>query len=74
MSFANYAAGAIMMPYGAFLRPASASLFDRPLCAEFGANVEQVAHRLRRWPAGRRAFPSSCYASTLPGTSQTLAE
>jgi predicted transcriptional regulator/transcriptional regulator with XRE-family HTH domain len=46
MSFANYAAGAIMMPYGAFLAAAERFRWsiDR-LCAEFGANVEQVAHR-----------------------------
>lgn len=47
MSFANYAAGAIMMPYGKFLAAAEEHRYaiDR-LCAEFGANVEQVAHRL----------------------------
>ncbi|HEX6071579.1 MAG TPA: short-chain fatty acyl-CoA regulator family protein [Sphingomicrobium sp.] len=47
MSFANYAAGAIMMPYGKFLRAAEEQRYaiDR-LCAQFGANVEQVAHRL----------------------------
>ncbi|MFC7536265.1 short-chain fatty acyl-CoA regulator family protein [Sphingomonas sp. GCM10030256] len=46
MSFANYAAGAIMMPYGKFLRAAEQHRYalDR-LCADFGANVEQVAHR-----------------------------
>jgi len=46
MSFANYAAGAIMMPYGTFLAAAERYRWsiDR-LCAEFGANVEQVAHR-----------------------------
>jgi predicted transcriptional regulator len=46
-SLANYAAGAIMMPYGRFLRAAEEHRYaiDR-LCAEFGANVEQVAHRL----------------------------
>ena len=46
MSFANYAAGAIMMPYGKFLGAAERYRWsiDR-LCAEFGANVEQVAHR-----------------------------
>jgi hypothetical protein len=46
MSFANYAAGAIMMPYGTFLAAAERFRYsiDR-LCAEFGANVEQVAHR-----------------------------
>ena len=47
MSFANYAAGAIMMPYGKFLRAAEEHRYaiDR-LCGQFGANVEQVAHRL----------------------------
>jgi predicted transcriptional regulator/DNA-binding XRE family transcriptional regulator len=47
MSLANYAAGAIMMPYGRFLRACEEMRYsiDR-LCGEFGANVEQVAHRL----------------------------
>ncbi|MCL6741635.1 short-chain fatty acyl-CoA regulator family protein [Sphingomonas sp. RB56-2] len=47
MSLANYAAGAIMMPYGRFLASAEQYRFsiDR-LCGEYGANVEQVAHRL----------------------------
>ena len=47
MSFANYAAGAIMMPYGKFLRAAEEHRYalDR-LTAQFGANIEQVAHRL----------------------------
>ena len=47
MSFANYAAGAIIMPYGRFLRAAEEHRYalDR-LCAQFGANIEQVAHRL----------------------------
>lgn len=46
MSFANYAAGAIMMPYGRFLRAAEEHRYaiDR-LCGQFGANVEQIAHR-----------------------------
>src|SRR6478735_4283905 len=46
MSLANYAAGAIMMPYGRFLRACEATHYsiDR-LCGEYGANVEQVAHR-----------------------------
>ena len=46
MSLANYAAGAIMMPYGRFLKSAEQLRYsiDR-LCGEFGANVEQVAHR-----------------------------
>jgi XRE family transcriptional regulator, fatty acid utilization regulator len=47
MSFANYASGAIMMPYGKFLRAAEEHRYalDR-LTAQFGANIEQVAHRL----------------------------
>ena len=47
MSLANYAAGAVMMPYGRFLASANDHRYsiDR-LCGEFGANVEQVAHRL----------------------------
>jgi len=47
MSFANYAAGAIIMPYGKFLRAAEEHRYaiDR-LCAHFGSNVEQVSHRL----------------------------
>ena len=46
MSLANYAAGAIMMPYGRFLASAEAYRYsiDR-LCGEYGANVEQIAHR-----------------------------
>ena len=47
MSFANYAASAILMPYGKFLRAAEEHRYalDR-LCAQFGANIEQIAHRL----------------------------
>ena len=47
MSFANYAAGAIMMPYGKFLHAAEEHRYalDR-LCGQFGANVEQVSHRI----------------------------
>ena len=47
MSLANYAAGAIMMPYGRFLASAEEHRYsiDR-LCGEYGANIEQVAHRL----------------------------
>jgi len=47
MSLANYAAGAIMMPYRPFLEAAERHRYDIDrLCAEFGASVEQVAHRL----------------------------
>ena len=47
MSFANYAAGAIIMPYQPFLDAAERHRYaiDR-LCADFGASVEQVSHRL----------------------------
>jgi hypothetical protein len=46
MSLANYAAGAIMMPYGRFLKACEDMRYsiDR-LCGVFGANVEQIAHR-----------------------------
>lgn len=59
MSFANYAAGAIMMPYGKFLRAAEEHRYaiDR-LCGQFGANVEQVAHRITTLGrAGARGVP-----------------
>ncbi|WP_395614234.1 short-chain fatty acyl-CoA regulator family protein [Allosphingosinicella sp.] len=47
MSLANYAAGAVMMPYAPFLAAAEQSRYDIDrLCALFGASVEQVAHRL----------------------------
>jgi predicted transcriptional regulator/DNA-binding XRE family transcriptional regulator len=47
MSLANYAAGAILMPYAPFLAAAERERYDIDrLCAEFGASVEQVAHRL----------------------------
>ena len=71
MSFANYAAGAIIMPYGKFLRAAEEHRYaiDR-LCAHFASNVEQVAHRLTTMSrSGSRASPSSCSASIPPGTS-----
>jgi predicted transcriptional regulator/DNA-binding XRE family transcriptional regulator len=59
MSLANYAAGAIMMPYGRFLASAEQYRYsiDR-LCGEYGANVEQVAHRLTTLGrAGARGVP-----------------
>ena len=47
MSLANYAAGAILMPYAPFLEAAERHRYDVDrLCADFGASVEQVAHRL----------------------------
>jgi len=47
MSLANYAAGSIMMPYGRFLASAEQYRYSiDKLCGDYGANVEQVAHRL----------------------------
>jgi predicted transcriptional regulator/transcriptional regulator with XRE-family HTH domain len=59
MSLANYAAGAIMMPYEPFLKAAEADRYDVDrLCARFGASVEQVAHRLTTLGrAGMRGIP-----------------
>lgn len=46
-SLANYAAGAIMMPYRAFARAAETYHYDiEALGRQFGASFEQVAHRL----------------------------
>jgi predicted transcriptional regulator len=46
MHLVNYAAGAIMMPYGRFLKACEDMRYSIDLlCGEFGANVEQVAHR-----------------------------
>jgi predicted transcriptional regulator/transcriptional regulator with XRE-family HTH domain len=59
MSLANYAAGAILMPYVDFLAAAERHRYnvDR-LCAEFGASVEQVAHRLTTLGrSGARGIP-----------------
>jgi predicted transcriptional regulator/transcriptional regulator with XRE-family HTH domain len=59
MSLANYAAGAIMMPYAAFLGAAEKARYDIDrLCGEFGASVEQVSHRLTTLSrAGARGIP-----------------
>jgi XRE family transcriptional regulator, fatty acid utilization regulator len=59
MSLANYAAGAIMMPYAPFLAAAEAQRYDIDgLCAAFGASVEQVAHRLTTLGrSGARGIP-----------------
>lgn len=46
-TLANYLAGAIMMPYGAFLKSAEELRYDiEALARRFGASFEQVAHRL----------------------------
>lgn len=47
IGLANYFAGALMMPYGAFLSAAERLRYDMTLLAgRFGASIEQVAHRL----------------------------
>lgn len=47
MGLANYFAGALQMPYGAFLKAADAHRYDiEELGQVFGASLEQVAHRL----------------------------
>ena len=46
-ALANYAAGAILMPYGAFFKEAEARAYDvEALGRHFGASFEQTAHRL----------------------------
>jgi hypothetical protein len=59
MSLANYAAAAIMMPYDRFLAAAEKHRYDVDrLCADFGASVEQVSHRLTTLGrAGARGIP-----------------
>ena len=59
MSLANYAAGAIMMPYESFLAAAERSRYDIDrLCGDYGASVEQVAHRLTTLGrSGARGIP-----------------
>ncbi|WP_224701619.1 helix-turn-helix domain-containing protein [Devosia aquimaris] len=47
MGLANYFAGALQMPYGAYLKAAEAHRYDiEELGQLFGASLEQVAHRL----------------------------
>jgi len=47
IGLANYFAGALMMPYGAFHEAAERTRYDITLLAgRFGASIEQVAHRL----------------------------
>lgn len=56
---ANYAAAAILMPYGRFLQAADQSRYDMDLLmARFGASYEQVAHRLTTLTrSGERGVP-----------------
>ncbi len=47
IGLANYFAGAALMPYSRFLEAAEASRHDlEQLSSQFGASIEQVAHRL----------------------------
>ncbi|TMM50922.1 helix-turn-helix domain-containing protein [Sulfitobacter sabulilitoris] len=47
IGLANYFAGAALMPYGAFQDAAAACRHDlEVLASQFGASIEQVAHRL----------------------------
>ncbi|OEO32333.1 Cro/Cl family transcriptional regulator [Devosia insulae DS-56] len=47
LGLANYFAGALQMPYGAFLTAADRTGYDvEELAFEFGASMEQVGHRL----------------------------
>ncbi len=47
VGLANYFAGAVLMPYGAFLDAAQATRHDLEVLANrFGASLEQVSHRL----------------------------
>ncbi|WP_458791200.1 helix-turn-helix domain-containing protein [Yoonia sp. MH D7] len=47
VGLANYFAGAALMPYIAFLKAAQETRHDlEVLCTQFGASLEQVAHRL----------------------------
>ncbi len=55
----NYAAAAIVMPYGRFFKAAEESRYDMDLLtARFGASYEQVAHRLTTLArSGERGAP-----------------
>ncbi len=59
MNLANYAAGATLLPYAAFLETAERERYDVDrLCALFGASVEQVSHRLTTLQrGGARGIP-----------------
>ena len=47
ISLTNYYAGALQMPYGAFLAAAETRGYDiEALAAQFGASLEQIGHRL----------------------------
>jgi XRE family transcriptional regulator, fatty acid utilization regulator len=58
-ALANYAAGALMMPYRAFVKAAEQRKYDvEALSRQFGASFEQVAHRLTTLQkAGQEGVP-----------------
>lgn len=59
ISLANYLAGAVMMPYGPFLKAAEELRYDLEILGQrFGAGFEQVCHRLTTLNRpGRRGVP-----------------
>jgi predicted transcriptional regulator/DNA-binding XRE family transcriptional regulator len=59
LGLGNYFAGAVLMPYGAFLNAAQTFRHDLELLAgRFGASIEQVAHRLSTMQrAGDKGVP-----------------
>ncbi|MCJ9429989.1 helix-turn-helix domain-containing protein [Kordiimonas marina] len=59
ISLANYFAGALLMPYGRFLKEAKALKYDmEQLGRRFGTSFEQVAHRLTTLQRpGERGIP-----------------
>ena len=59
IGLANYFAGALMMPYGAFLQAATETRHDlERLSDRFGASIEQVSHRLSTLQrAGSKGIP-----------------
>lgn len=58
-ALANYAAGALMMPYRAFVKAAESRKYDiEALSRQFGASFEQAAHRLTTLQkAGQEGVP-----------------
>jgi len=59
IGLANYYAGALLLPYGAFAQAADSQNYDlEQLARQFGASLEQVAHRLSTMQRpGARAIP-----------------
>jgi len=59
IGLANYFAGALLLPYGAFTKAAESQNYDlEQLARQFGASLEQVAHRLSTMQRpGQRGVP-----------------